>query len=83
MSSWVLVKYLPEGQALGQVYRLAGIVLGGGLIIVAMIFVVGLYLAERGLVHRIQAMATATKRVAEGDLMHRLQPRQPPQSAGQ
>ncbi|MCJ7543222.1 MAG: ATP-binding protein [Phycisphaerae bacterium] len=75
MSPWVLVKYLPEGQALGAVYRLAGIVLGGGLLIVAVIFVVGLYLAERGLVHRIRAMAAATKRVAEGDLMHRLQRR--------
>ena len=75
MSPWVLVKYLPEGEALGQVYRLAGIVLGGGLLIVALVFVVGLYLAERGLIHRVRALATATKRVAEGDLMHRLQGR--------
>lgn len=75
MSPWVLVKYLPAGQALGAVYRLAAIVLGGGLLIVGMIFVVGLYLAERGLVHRIKAMAAATKRVAEGDLLHRLQRR--------
>ena len=75
MSPWVLVKFLPEGQALGQVYHLAEIVLGGGLLIVAVIFVVGLYLADRGLIHRIRALAVATKRVAEGDLMHRLQPR--------
>ncbi len=75
MSPWVLVKYLPEGQALGQVYRLAGLVLSGGLLIVAVIFIVGLYLGERGLVHRVKALAVATKRVAEGDLMHRLQRR--------
>jgi signal transduction histidine kinase len=75
MAPWVLVKYVPERATLGQVYRLAAILLVAGVVIVGGVFVVGFSLADRELVTRIQALAAATRRVAEGDLMHRLLPR--------
>jgi signal transduction histidine kinase len=53
----------------------SAVVLGVGIVAIGIIFLVGLLLADRGLVTRVQALAAATRRVAEGDLMHRLQPR--------
>jgi len=74
---WVLVLSRPKGEALADVYRLSLIMLGIGVVTIGGIFLVGLFLADRSLIHRLRRLEVATRRVAAGDLSGRLHPKGP------
>ena len=73
MPSWSLVMSVPASEVLNPVYQMGFNVLWVGLAIIAVIFVCGMFLAERGLVRRIRWLGAAARNVAEGDLSHRIQ----------
>ncbi|MBT3198467.1 MAG: HAMP domain-containing protein [Phycisphaerales bacterium] len=73
MPSWSLVMSVPTSEALRSVYAMGFNVLWVGLAIIAVIFVFGMFLAERGLVRRIRWLGAAARNVTEGDLSHRIQ----------
>jgi signal transduction histidine kinase len=75
MPSWSIVLYLPASEAFGAVRRLSLYVLCIGLGIIAAVFLVGLLLAERGIARRIRNLSYAARRVAQGDLSHRIRGR--------
>ncbi len=70
--AWILVLYVPAGSVLGPVRELTLVVLGVGLVIILAIFLVGLALGERSIVARLKGMREATRRVAGGELSHRI-----------
>ena len=72
MPSWSLVVYVPASEVLKPVHDLGFNVLWIGLSIIVVIFVCGLFLAERGLVRRIRWLGAAAKSVTEDDLSHRI-----------
>ena len=69
---WVVVFSVPRAEAVGEVNRLALVVLAVGLLIIASLFLLGLILVERSVVRRIRGLAGATHHVTEGDLAHRV-----------
>jgi len=73
MPSWSLVVYVPASEVLKPVHDLGFDVLWIGLLIIVVIFVCGLFLAERGLVRRIRWLGAAAKSVTEDNLSHRIQ----------
>jgi signal transduction histidine kinase len=74
---WLVVAGVPQSEALGTMRWLSGIALASGLAIICLLFLAGLYLADRNLVRRILRMERATRRVTEGDYAHRIRPREP------
>ena len=72
--TWVLVLFISRSGPLGPVNRLSLIALVVGLAIVGVIFLVGLFLADRSIARRISRLGHATRRVAGGDLAHRVGP---------
>jgi signal transduction histidine kinase len=74
---WLVVASVPQSEALGTMRWLSGIALVSGLSIISLLFLVGLYVADRSLLHRILRMERATRRVTEGDYAHRIRPRDP------
>ncbi len=72
MPRWSLILSLPQEQVLGGVTRLTFAVLGIGLAIIALIFVLGLFLVDRVVVRRVHRIRRASRMIAEGDLTHRI-----------
>ena len=72
MPSWSLVVYVPASEVLKPVHDLGFNVLWIGLSIIVVIFVCGLFLAERGLVRRIRWLGAAAKSVTEDNLSYRI-----------
>jgi len=72
---WTLMVTLARAEAMGGLAELSAIVLVVGLLIIAVVFLVGLYLVNHFVVVRVYRLHRATRRVAEGDLSHRIQPR--------
>lgn len=70
---WEFVLYMPESTVLWPTYRLSIITAGVGLTIIAVILLVGVWLAERSIVQRIQKLEMATRSVARGDFTHRIE----------
>jgi len=70
--TWGLILYMPKSAPLRAVNRLAMITLEVGLAIIGVIFVGGLLLVERSIVRRVRRLADATRKVAAGDLTHRI-----------
>jgi signal transduction histidine kinase len=69
---WEFVLYVPESTVLWPIYR-RGIVVGGvALAIIAVILLLGVWLAERSIVQRVRKLETATRSVARGDFTHRI-----------
>jgi len=73
MPDWSLVLSVPASEALAGIRRLSLIVLGVGLVLIAMIFLAGLFLVDRSLARRIRRLAHAAGRVADGDLGYRVE----------
>jgi signal transduction histidine kinase len=72
-SAWQLVLYIPESTVLGPLYDLGWTMLAVGLGIIAVIFVGGVFLVEKGIVRRIKRLERATDLVSQGQLGHRVQ----------
>jgi signal transduction histidine kinase len=72
MPSWSLIDNIPASEVLKPVYDLGFNVLWIGLLIVVLIFVAGMFLAERGLARRIRWLGTAVKGVSEDNLSQRV-----------
>jgi signal transduction histidine kinase len=70
---WEFVLYTPESAVLWPTYRLSMITAGAGLTIIAVILLLGVWLAERSIVQRIRRLETATRSVARGDFTHRIE----------
>jgi len=70
--AWAVVLYLPKDEALGPIYGISLLVLTVGSILIGVIFLGGLWLVNRSIVRRVRRLAQATRRVAGGDLSHRL-----------
>ncbi len=70
--SWVLILSTPKSEALGQLNKLSLKVLAAGVAIIAMIFLLGLWLADRNVVRRISRLAVATRKMAAGDYSSRI-----------
>jgi len=75
VTEWILVLSIAEFKALGDVYRLSAIVLAIGLVIIGFIFLAGFLLADRGIIRRVRILGSAAKKVAKGDLTHRVDTR--------
>jgi signal transduction histidine kinase len=73
MPYWSLVMGVPSSEVLKPVRDLGFSLLLIGLTIIVIIFVVGIFLVERGLVRRIRWLGAAANNVSEGDLSHRIQ----------
>ncbi len=74
--TWLLVLYTPESETHGQILKLVGFGLLGGLVIILISFFIGLWLSEKSILRRIAMVATATRRVAAGDLTPRISAKQ-------
>jgi len=72
MPYWSLVAGVPASEILKPVRRLGFNLLLIGLGIIALIFIVGIFLVERGLVRRIRWLGAAANSVSAGDLSHRI-----------
>jgi len=72
MPVWMVVFYTPQSEAFRPIARLSMEVFAAGLGIILAIFLAGLFLVERGIVRRVLRLQDAAKKVAEGDLTHRL-----------
>ncbi|MCP4375531.1 MAG: hypothetical protein GY794_05070, partial [bacterium] len=72
MPSWSLIVYVPASEILKPAYDLSFNVLWIGLSIVVVIFVVGMFLAERGFARRIRWLGTAVKGISEENLSQRV-----------
>ena len=72
MPSWSLVLYVPASEAFGAMHRLSIHVLVVGLGIIVAIFLLGTFLAERSIGKRVRRLGHAARRVAQGDLSHRI-----------
>jgi len=72
MPVWMVVFYTPQSEAFRPIARLSMQVFAVGLGIILAIFMAGLFLVERGIVRRVLRLQDAAKKVAEGDLTHRL-----------
>ena len=71
--SWKLVLEIPRSEALAAVYRLSFWMLGIGLVIIFVIFLVGLMLVNRSVIRRIRRLGRAVQSVAWGNLDHRIE----------
>ncbi|MFW5731600.1 MAG: ATP-binding protein [Planctomycetota bacterium] len=69
---WLMGLYMPQSEAMGAVYRLGGVVLAIGLLIILAIFAIGIWLVERSIVKRIRILAGATMKISEGNFEHRV-----------
>lgn len=75
LPDWTLVVFVPRDAALQSVTQLSVIALGVGLGVIAVVFLVGLYLVDHFVVRRIYRLHGAATLVAEGDLSHHIEPR--------
>lgn len=73
--SWSIVYYVSGSGAIASIFRLGLVVLSVGLSVVAVLFLSGLFLVERGIIRPIRRLEYATHRVTRGDLSHRIQVR--------
>jgi signal transduction histidine kinase len=69
---WEFVLYMPESTVLWPIYRRGIMVAGVVLAIIAVILLLGVWLAERSIVQRIRKLEMATRSVARGDFTHRI-----------
>ncbi len=69
---WLMGLYMPQSEAMGALYRLGGVVLAIGLLIILAIFAIGIWLVERSIVKRIRILAGATMKISEGNFEHRV-----------
>jgi signal transduction histidine kinase len=72
MPSWSLVVYVPASRVLKPVHDLGFNLLWIGLLIIGAIFLLGIFVAERGFVRRIRWLGAAAKSVIDDDLSHRI-----------
>jgi len=72
MPSWSLVVYVPASGVLKPVHDLGFNVLWIGLLIIGAIFLLGIFVTERGLVMRIRWLGAAAQSVIDDDLSHRI-----------
>ena len=72
MPSWSLVVYVPASGVLKPVHDLGFNLLWIGLLIIGAIFLLGIFVAERGLVRRIRWLGAAAQSVIDDDLSHRI-----------
>jgi len=72
MPSWSLVVYVPASRVLKPVHDLGFNLLWIGLLIIGAIFLLGIFVAERGLVRRIRWLGAAAQSVIDDDLSHRI-----------
>jgi len=70
--TWALALYRPEGEVLKPIYMASLIVLAIGMVVILVIFLTGVWLANRSVVRRIRSLAHATRQVAAGDLDSRV-----------
>ncbi len=73
MPYWSLVVGVPASEVLKPVRQLGLSFLLIGLCIIGLIFVVGIFLVERGIVRRIRWLGAAADSVGAGDLSHRIE----------
>jgi len=71
--TWWVVIHLPREQIMKPVWQIAGATLAMGLILVAVLFLLGVLLIERVLTRRLIHLHRATAQVGQGDLDHRVQ----------
>jgi signal transduction histidine kinase len=69
---WLMGLYMPQSEAMGALYRLGGVVLAIGLLIILAIFAIGIWLVERSIVRRLRILAGATMKISEGNFEHRV-----------
>jgi signal transduction histidine kinase len=70
---WEFVLYAPQSAVLWPIYR-RGIMTGGAvLVLIAVIVLLGVWLADRSIVQRIKKLEMATRSVARGDFTHRIE----------
>ncbi|MCY2925308.1 MAG: sensor histidine kinase, partial [Planctomycetota bacterium] len=70
--TWLLSLQLPESKILAPTYDLIMLAAGIGLALILGVFMIGLVLAEKGLVRRIRRIQSASHEVAGGDLSQRV-----------
>ncbi len=69
---WTLMLHMPESDALAGVYRISGLVLGIGVVLIGGIFLAVLALTDATLVRRVRRLADASGHIAAGDLDYRV-----------
>lgn len=74
MPSWSLVLFIGGKEAFGSINRWSLIAFGIGLAGIAILFLAGVLLVDRGLVKRLLDIESAAQRIAKGDLAARIPP---------
>jgi signal transduction histidine kinase len=73
--AWALVLDVPRAQPLGAVNRLSLLTVAVGLALITLLFVAGLEVIDHSVVRRVRRLERATRRIADGDLTHRVEAR--------
>lgn len=75
MSPWTLVLDIPLAESRRGLARLTMLMLFSGLFLIVALFLGGVLLIDRSLINRIRRIGRSARRVAEGELEHRANPR--------
>jgi signal transduction histidine kinase len=78
---WVLVIYESRTIVFDRVYKVSLVSLFEGLIVVLLLFVLGLFVFEHGIVRRLLRLRDAAKHVSQGDLTFRISAERSPHVA--
>ncbi|NLW85802.1 MAG: HAMP domain-containing protein [Planctomycetes bacterium] len=72
---WNVVLHVPLAEPMAAVHVLTLRVLAVALITIILLFLAGAWISNRSIVARVRKLNEAARRVAEGDLTHRVRPR--------
>ena len=68
---WIYILSVPQSEALAKVFKLSVIVLGAGVLVILIVFLLGLFLVDRIVVRRIYGLRKTARSIAQGDLSRR------------
>jgi len=72
---WMLVLQQSRTQAMAEVDRLMWTVIGGGMIVILVVFLGGLSIVDRSIGRRIRHLQSISRRMGQGDYSQRAEPR--------
>ena len=74
---WRVVMHTPRSSIMGPIYTVGAIASGVGVAVIAVVFVVGVFLVDRYLIRRILKLQKVTRGVAKGDFSQRFRLERP------